>query len=320
MVPDMKSVDPSSVRVAVLAGGVSHEREVSLSSGAQVQAALSSAGFDNELIDTQDPRAALLRLMDGGFDVAFIALHGRGGEDGSIQGVCETLGIPYTGSGILASATAIDKSRSKVIYRHHGIPVAASVTLRRGVPYSIDDVVVAVGEKCAVKPIGDGSSVGMSIVHRSSELPDAIERAFATGEDVLVESFVPGTEVTAAVLGNDDPEALPLIEIVPHAEFYNYEVKYSASGADHIVPARLAPEVYAKVQQYAVAAHRALGCRGMSRSDFIVDPDRGPFILETNTVPGMTETSLLPDAARHAGYDFPALCAAIVALALERRP
>ena len=316
----MQHVDPSSVRIAVVAGGVSHEREVSLASGSQVQAALTKAGFDNELIDTQDAAAAIRRLVDGNFDLVFIALHGKGGEDGAIQGVCETLGLPYTGSGILASSTAIDKSRSKVVYRHHGIPVATSVTLHRGLPYSLDDILVAVGEKCVVKPIGDGSSVGMSIVHRSCELPEALAKAFETGEDVLVEAYVVGTEITVAVLGNDEPEALPVIEIVPHAEFYNYEVKYSASGAEHIIPARLDPQTYAKAQEYAVAAHRALGCRGMSRSDFIVDPERGPVILETNTIPGMTETSLLPDTARHAGYDFPALCTRIVELALEPRP
>lgn len=316
----MEHLDPSTVRVAVAVGGTSHEREVSLVSGAQVSAALTSAGFQNECIDTQDARGALKRLCEGSFDVVFIALHGKNGEDGAFQGVCEVLGIPYTGSGVLAGALAMDKGRSKVVYNDWGIPTARAVTLRRGMPYDVGEIVAAVGEKCVVKPIGDGSSVGMSIVHDSSQLPDALGLAFATGEDVLVETFVGGTEVTAAVIGNDDPRALPVIEIVPHAEFYDFDVKYSAGGADHVIPARLSSDDYAKVQEYAVAAHRALGCRGMSRSDFIVDPERGPVILETNTIPGMTPTSLLPDAARHAGYDFPELCTMLIELALEKRP
>ncbi len=316
----MEHLDPSAVRVAVAVGGTSHEREISLVSGAQVSAALTSAGFQNECIDTGDAPAALRRLCEGSFDVVFIALHGKNGEDGAFQGVCEILGIPYTGSGVLASALAMDKGRSKVVYSDSGIPTARSVTLRRGMPYDVGDVVAVVGEKCVVKPIGDGSSVGMSIVHDPSQLPEALHTAFGTGEDVLVEAFVDGVEVTVAVVGNDDPQALPVIEIVPHAEFYDFDVKYSAGGADHIIPARLDPDVYAKVQEYAVAAHRALGCRGMSRSDFIVDAERGPVILETNTIPGMTPTSLLPDAARHAGYDFPTLCTRLIELALEERP
>lgn len=315
----MQALDPSKIRVAVLAGGTSNERAVSLVSGEQVHRALTAAGYENELIDTQNASLAVERLANGGFDVAFIALHGKGGEDGAMQGVCEVLGIPYTGSGILASALSMDKARSKTIYRANDIPTAVSVTLRRGEGYDVPAIVDAVGEKCVVKPSADGSSVGMSIVHEPAELEAAVERAFAAGSDVLVESFVSGTEITVAVIGNGEPQALPIIEIVPHHEFYDYEVKYQANGAEHVIPARLEPAVYERAQALAVKAHQALGCRGMSRSDFIVDPQRGPVILETNTIPGMTPTSLLPDAARHAGYDFPALCSLIVEYALERR-
>lgn len=310
--------DPSSTRVALLVGGSSNERPISLASGEQVHAALNKAGYPVEVIDTQDAPAALERLMGGSFDVVFIALHGKGGEDGTIQGACEMLGIPYTGSGVLASALAMDKARSKAFYRHYGLPVAASITLRHGEPYTIDELVAQVGEHCVVKPVGDGSSLGMSIVHYADELPAALEKAFAAGQDVMVEAYIEGTEITVAVLGNESPEPLPVIEIVPHDEFYSYEVKYSAAGADHIIPARLVPEVYERAQDYAVRAHRALGCAGMSRSDFIVNAEGIPIILETNTLPGMTETSLLPDAARHAGYDFPAVCSYIVQLALEK--
>lgn len=310
--------DPSNTRVALLVGGSSNERTISLASGKQVYQALQTAGYTVEMIDTLNARKAVELLGAGAFDVAFLALHGKGGEDGSIQGVCETLGIPYTGSGVLASALAMDKGRAKAFYSQYGLPVAASVVLRRGESYTIDDIVAQVGEHCVVKPIGDGSSLGMSIVHSADELPAALTKAFAAGQDVLVEAYITGTEITVAVLGNADPEPLPVIEIVPHDEFYSYEVKYAAAGADHIIPARLAPEVYERAQEYAVRAHRALGCAGLSRSDFIVTEEGVPVILETNTLPGMTETSLLPDAARHAGYDFPAVCSRIVDLALER--
>lgn len=310
--------DPSNTRVALLVGGSSNERAISLSSGEQVHTALKKAGYIVEVIDTQDARTALERLIDGSFDVAFLALHGKGGEDGTIQGACETIGLPYTGSGVLASALAMDKARSKAFYVQNGLPVAPSVTLRRDEPYTIDELVAQVGEQCVVKPIDDGSSLGMSIVHQLDELPAALTKAFANGQDIMIEAYVRGTEITVAVLGNENPEPLPVIEIVPHDEFYSYEVKYAAAGADHIIPARLAPEVYERAQAYAVRAHRALGCSGLSRSDFIVTDDGTPIILETNTLPGMTETSLLPDAARHAGYDFPAVCSRIIELALEK--
>lgn len=310
--------DPSNTRVALLVGGSSNERAISLSSGEQVHKALEKAGYIVEVIDTQDARAAFERLIDGGFDVAFLALHGKGGEDGTIQGACETIGLPYTGSGVLASALAMDKARSKAFYVQNGLSVAPSVTLRHDEPYTIDELVAQVGEQCVVKPIDDGSSLGMSIVHQLDELPAALTKAFANGQDIMIEAYVRGTEITVAVLGNENPEPLPVIEIVPHDEFYSYEVKYAAAGADHIIPARLAPEVYERAQNYAVRAHRALGCSGLSRSDFIVTDDGIPVILETNTLPGMTETSLLPDAARHAGYDFPAVCSRIIELALEK--
>ena len=314
----MQLPDPSTTRIAVLAGGTSNERAVSLSSGAQVCSALQRAGYAAEMIDTREVDELVRCLAGGTYDVAFIALHGKGGEDGAIQGFCEVLGIPHTGSGILASATAMDKARSKAVYREVGIPTAVSIVLYKDKPFNVTSVVDAVGEKCVVKPVDDGSSVGMSIVHAAGELPAALEKAFATSDTVLVESYITGTEITVAVLGNDNPQALPVIEIVPHTEFYDYEEKYSSAGAEHIIPARLDAEVYERAQALAVQAHQALGCRGVSRSDFIVTPEGCPTILETNTIPGMTETSLLPDAARHMGWDFPTLCATLVAYALEQ--
>lgn len=315
----MYPVDPTTTRVAVLAGGTSSERSVSLDSGKQVSDALGRIGFPNELIDTQDVSHTLHRLLEGAFDVAFIVLHGRGGEDGCIQGLCEYIGIPYTGSDVLASAVSMDKACSKILYEHAGIPIAPLVTLRRHARYNIDDIVAAVGEKCIVKPLGTGSSVGVSVVHTPAELPAALDMAFATGEDAMAETFITGPEVTAGVLGNDELIALPLIETVFDAEFYDYEQKYASAGEHHILPARLTPELTAEVQRYAQMAHKALGCHGVSRTEFIIDADRGPIILETNTIPGMTETSLLPDAARAAGYDFETLCTMLIAYALEGR-
>lgn len=311
------SISPD-MRVAVLYGGSSDERTVSLTSGEQVNKALVGEGIKADLIDTQDGREALGKLIAGDYDVAFIALHGKGGEDGTIQGALETLKIPYTGSGVAASAVAMDKARSKASYGLAGLDIAKSVTLAHPGDMSAEQIVAAVGQKCVVKPCGDGSSVGMSIVHEAAELPHALEVAFACGQTVMVESYVTGTEVTVAVLGNDDPQPLPVIEIVPHAEFYDFEVKYSANGAEHIIPARLDPQVYERVQQASVRAHKALGCRGVSRSDFIITADGTPVILETNTIPGMTPTSLLPDAASKAGMSFAQVCVRLLELALEK--
>ena len=312
----MRTIDPSQTRVAVLAGGTSSEREISLSSGRQVYEALTGVGFPCDLYDPRDIKQTVAALESGDYDIAFIVMHGRGGEDGTIQGLCELVGLPYTGSGVRASAIAMDKSLAKILYASAGIPIAPSMTLHRGQAIDHDALIETVGQKCVVKPSRDGSSVGMSIVHEPGELPAAIEVAFAVADEIIVERFVQGTEITVAVLGNDDPEPLPVIEIVPHAEFYDFEVKYSPTGADHIIPARLANEVYVEAQRLAVAAHKVLGCRGMSRSDFIVTDDGTCVILETNTIPGMTPTSLLPDTARHAGYDFGALCTRIIELAL----
>ncbi len=313
----MEACDPTALHVAVLMGGTSNEREVSLSSGSQVHSALCELGYRADAIDTQDSRAAVRQLLDGSYDVVFLALHGKGGEDGLIQGVCETLGIPHTGSGVLASALAMDKGRSKAIYSACGIPVAPSISLRCSESWDEEAIVETVGLPCVVKPVDDGSSLGMSIVQDASELSGAVEGLMERGQNVLVEAFVKGTEITVPVLGNEDPEALPVIEIVPHDTFYSYEVKYATNGADHIIPARLDPQVYELAQEYAVRAHKALGCAGESRTDFIVTDDGVPVILETNTIPGMTATSLLPDAARVVGYSFPELCAKLIDYALE---
>lgn len=307
-----------ALRVAVLMGGRSAEREVSLHTGEQVSGALASLGYEVARIDTADI-GFIEALRTGRHDVAFICLHGRFGEDGTIQGLLELLDLPYVGSGVLASALAMDKVVSKQIFVAAGIPTPAWAVVRRGCEYSPQEIAIRLGSKLVVKPASEGSSLGMSIVHESVELGPAIERAFQHDSTVLVEEFVAGAEVTVGVLGNSELEALPTLEVVPEHEFYDYESKYVPGMSQHIIPARVSDAARVECQRIALEAHRALACRGMSRADVIVTAEGEVQLLEVNTIPGMTKTSLLPDAARAAGIEFPALCDRLVSLALERR-
>jgi len=303
--------------VAVLYGGRSSEREISISSGRAVISALETVGFKVVGIDA-GIKGYLSVLEATAPDVVFIALHGKGGEDGCVQGACEELGLPYTGSGVLASALAMDKVRSKIIYEASGLPTPASITLTDPHTWVAADIVARVGEKSVVKPVNEGSSVGMSIVHDSDELNNAIARAFMLDDKVLVERFVDGIEVTVAVLGNDEILPLPVLEIVPTNEFYDFEAKYTPGGSRHICPAHIPEEQAELCQEFAIQAHRALGCRGVSRTDLIIDQAGHPWLLETNTIPGMTATSLIPDAARVQGMSFEELCVRLVLLAQEK--
>lgn len=311
------AMTPSNTRVALLMGGRSAEREVSLNTGAQVRDALTSEGFDVVEIDTGE-RDFVSALADADADVAFICLHGRFGEDGTVQGLCELLDLPYVGSGVLASALAMDKVMSKHFFAHNAIPTPDYLVLERGQSWSADQITEALGSKTVVKPANEGSAIGVTISHEPAELAEAVECAFRYDRFVLVERFVAGTEVTVGVLGNDDVRALPTLEIVPEHEFYDYDSKYLPGMSRHIIPARIDDGARAECERLALVAHKALGCRGMSRSDLIVSDD-GVMLLETNTIPGMTSTSLLPDAARAAGIEFPQLCRTLVELALEPR-
>lgn len=316
----MHTTEPAAMRVAVLAGGRSSEREISFSSGNAVAEALRAYGYGT--VDLVDPaeEGAFARLAQGGYDVAFIALHGAGGEDGAIQGACEWLGLPYTGPGVIASACAADKDVSKLIYRQAGIPTAPDVVLARDEAYDVEEILAEVGPECFVKPAVNGSSYGVTPASNAEELRAALEVAFSYDDKVLVEKRVRGVEITVGVLGNENPRALPIVEVNPGdgADFYDLQVKYEDPELHHVIPARLESAVYARAQELACAAHNALGCTGLSRSDFIVSPEDGPVILETNTIPGMTAASLFPDEARHAGIEFPELCHQLVELAFER--
>jgi len=302
--------------VAVLMGGRSAEREVSLHTGEQVAAALGQTGHRVTEIDTGES-GFIAKLAELSPEVAFICLHGRFGEDGTVQGLLELLEIPYVGSGVLASALAMDKVMSKHFFAAAGIPSPTYVALDAGRPYDVDDITGRVGPRTVVKPANEGSAIGVTIAHAPDELPAAIEEAFRHDDSVLVEAFVAGVEVTVGVLGNDELTALPTLEIVPEHEFYDYESKYVPGMSAHIIPARVDEHIREECTRLSIEAHRALKCRGMSRTDTIVAEDGRVYVLEVNTIPGMTSTSLLPDAARAAGIEFPELCATLVRLALE---
>jgi D-alanine-D-alanine ligase len=304
--------------LALLSGGFSSEREVSINGGNQVFEALDKSKY---LIRRYDPKFDLVRLATEApdIDVALIILHGAYGEDGTIQGMLELLGIPYQGSGVLGSALAIDKLASKKIYQQSGLPVPPYMDAHKGRPFDGPACVDALGLPLFVKPVTGGSSIGMSRVSTLAELAPALSKAFEYDDTVLVERFIQGTELTCSVIGNDDLVALPPIEIIPahpSSTFFDYEAKYTPGGAQEICPARISPEQTEAMQDLARQAHRALGLRGYSRTDMILN-DGAFYILETNTIPGMTKTSLLPLSAKTAGMSFSALLDRLIELALE---
>jgi D-alanine-D-alanine ligase len=303
-------------KVAVLMGGRSAERAVSLNTGGQVGDALGGLGWDVVSIDTGEPDF-IPALAASGAGVVFICLHGRLGEDGTVQGLLELMDLPYVGSGVLASALAMDKVMCKHVFACEGLRTPEYVTLRRGEPLDFGAVISRLGSKVVVKPASEGSAIGVHIVHDASELPEAIAEAFSHDDVVLVERFVEGVEVTVGVLGNEAPQVLPTLEIVPEHEFYDYESKYVPGMSSHIIPARVSEEARAECSRLSERAHIALGCRGLSRADTIVTVEGDVYLLEVNTIPGMTSTSLFPDAARAAGIEFPQLCERLVELAVE---
>lgn len=319
----MEKTELTQYKVAVLSGGWSDERDISMSSGRACQQALKKAGFIVvDLLDIADSHF-IEHLSTKDYDVAFIALHGRYGEDGCIQGLLEVLHLPYTFSGVLSSALSADKERAKDICRTAGIPVPQGVTLAPGSELTDDDldaIVDEIGLPLFVKPASNGSSFGISRVNEKGGLVDAVRKAGSEGDRVLVEECVSGVEITVPVIGNDEPKALPIIEIALDSEFYDLRVKYEPASLHHIIPARLDETVYKRAEALGIAAHKVLGCRGVSRTDFIVRKDGTPVMLETNSIPGMTDRSLLPDAAHHAGIEFSELCTRFVQWALEDVP
>jgi D-alanine-D-alanine ligase len=307
-------------RVALLSGGVSSERAVSLESGNQVFAALDKQKYD---IRRYDPQSDLPRLVAEapGIDVALVILHGPFGEDGTVQGLLDLLGIPYQGSGVLGSAIAMNKLVSKQLYEKFGIPVPPYLALARHDRLDPEAISQRLGFPLVIKPVAGGSSIGMSIVKSPEALAAGVAQALQYDTGVLLEAYLAGVELTCGVIGNEHLEALPLIEIVPDKAhpFFDYTAKYTAGATQEICPARIDPALAEKAQSYGLMAHRALNCRGYSRTDMILK-DGEIFVLETNTIPGMTPTSLMPQAARAAGMSFSQLLDRLIALALEDRP
>jgi len=286
--------------VAVLMGGWSAEREVSLRSGKACADALERVGYRVSRVDVDREIAATVRKLKP--DVALNVLHGRPGEDGTLQGMLEILGVPYSHSGVLASALAMQKDTAKTVLKAAGVPVPGGMVVTRTEAAKQH----LLPPPYVIKPVAEGSSVGVFIVREDHKHPpQELTRADWTfGDRILVEPYIPGKELTCAVMGD---KALGVIEIVPTVKFYDYEAKYAPGGSKHLLPAPIGPGVYAEVQRLSLAAHRALGCRGVTRSDFRFDESaavKGLFCLEVNTQPGMTETSLVPELAQHAGTTF----------------
>ena len=309
----------TKLNVALLAGGISSEREVSIESGNQVYEALDKTRYD---IIRHDPATDLAELVADAsrIDVALIILHGPYGEDGTIQGLLDLLHIPYQGSGVLGSALAMDKWTSKRLYKEAGLPVPPFEVLTRGEAFSADSLASKLGYPLVIKPRRGGSSIGTSIVAAPQELTEALNRAFEFGPNVIVEAFLEGTEITGGVLGNKDLQLLPIVEIIPESgrAFFDYEAKYQEGATREICPAPIGDSLSERAQSYAATAHRALCCRGYSRTDMIIH-DETIYVLETNTIPGMTPVSLFPLAARTAGMSFSQLLDRLIELALEQR-
>ena len=295
-------------KVAVLMGGKSAERPVSLNSGAMVLAALRKKGVDAHAFDPAE--RGLDSLVAQGFERAFIALHGRYGEDGTVQGALELLGLPYTGSGVLASVLAMDKWRTKLLWHAAGVPTPRCELLSRDA--DVTGVAARLGLPLMVKPANEGSSIGMSKVRDAAQLEEAYALAVNYDSVVIAEQFIDGPELTVGILGGD---ALPVIRLETPREFYDFEAKYHAADTRYLIPCGLPPDAEGTIQREALRAFDVLGCRGWGRVDLMLDGAGKPQFLEANTSPGMTDHSLVPMAARHTGLSFEDLCVRILELA-----
>jgi D-alanine-D-alanine ligase len=306
------------ITVALLSGGVSSERKVSIKGGNQVYKALDKTKYD---IFRYDPKKDIARLIDDAprIDVALIILHGNFGEDGTVQGMLDLLKIPYQGSGTLGSSLAMNKLASKRLYEYAKIPVPAYLSFGASEKIDTNLCIDKLGLPLVVKPVTGGSSIGMTIAKSKRKFTEAINKAFAYDGTILIEEYIKGTEITGGVIGNHTMDALPIVEIVPSKkhEFFDYEAKYLKGESLEICPARISPEMAQKAKDLAVKSHRALFCNGYSRTDMMI---RGEdiFVLETNTIPGMTPVSLLPLAAKTAGMNYSQLLDRLIELAMEQ--
>lgn len=309
------------MRVAVVCGGTSREAEVSRSSGNEVATALRETHPDTRIFELSPEVGDELR--DWNAEAVFPVLHGPPGEDGTFQGFLEILGLPYVGSGVRASATAMDKTLAKHVFRHAGLPVAADVLVDRSRDpvLACAEVVEQLGAEVVIKPAREGSAIGVAFATGRDDIHDQLAHRLEDHEQLLVERRVVGREITVGIFDRGDgPHAFPVVEIVtPEGSWYDYEHRYTEGLSEHLIPAPIPPEVADRLQELAIRAHLALGCRDLSRADFVL-PDKGdPVLLEVNTLPGMTATSLYPDAAAADGLPFPQLVARLVERAAARR-
>lgn len=307
------------MKIAVLYGGVSKEREVSLATSKGVMHALQKKGHEVIGIDFHPQRLEEIIHLD--VDVVFIGLHGKFGEDGTIQGLLDMIGIPYVGSGVLASALAMDKHKAKQFFKLKHIPVAEGELYYVPDEHNIGEISNKIIKQFTVpfvvKPNREGSTVGLSVVKNPADTEAALRKALQSDSYILVEEYIAGMELTVPVWGAyNKEEALPIIEIIPKNELYDYEAKYTVGGSQHIIPARISDELTKKVQQYAIEAHRVLGCKTYSRVDFLLQDDT-PYILEVNTLPGMTPTSLFPDAAKHVNISYEDMVERLIQLTMN---
>ncbi|MBE6713105.1 MAG: D-alanine--D-alanine ligase [Ruminococcaceae bacterium] len=305
--------------ILVLMGGESTEREVSLRSGKAVADALRQR-FE-KVVELDLTRESLGKIAEMAPDCAFIALHGKGGEDGTVQGLLEWMGIPYTGPGTLASALCLDKMMTKKVLTLSGVPTPEFLCIpheaQKDPQAAVDNAIRVLGLPLVLKANCQGSSIGVAILRERAGAAEVLSELFTYGDQILAEKFLSGTELTVPVMGNSKLLVLPPIEITSSGKFYDYASKYTPGGSRHIIPARISPEVEKRVKSIAAKAYSETGCRGLARVDMMLDEKGEPFVIEINTSPGMTETSLFPDAARAAGISFPELCETLVDLAME---
>lgn len=306
------------LHIALIAGGTSTEREVSLNGATGVEAALDSGKFT---VSRYDPATDLARLAADApkLDFAFILLHGLYGEDGTMQGFLDLLGVPYQGSGVLGSAIAMDKHLAKELYKLNGLPVADWQIIGVGEDVDIDGLISSFDLPVVIKPVREGSSLGLTLAKTKEQLADGIGKALSHDSRIMIEKYISGRELTVGVLGNRELQALPVIEIIPGEAFafFDYDAKYKAGASEEICPAEISDELTALVQKYGVTAHKALRLRGYSRTDIMLSEDGDLYLLETNTIPGMTPTSLMPQAAAEYGLAFPEFLEKLIELGLQ---
>lgn len=312
------------IHVLLLSGGRSSERDVSLRSGDLVESELKRSGYKVTRLDPAKDIQSIARRAKS-FDIAFLALHGAQGEDGTIQGFLESIGLSYTGSGVLASALAMDKTRAKAVYVSRDIPCPQGIEIsadqwKKETRIAIERIVKALGKNLVVKPVSAGSSIGVALVDQIEKLQKAISKAIQAdpAKRCIIEQYIKGRELTVGVIGNNLVHALPVVEICPKTDFFDLKAKYNAQFCDEICPAQIPTNIALQAQDLGIRAHQALGCRGYSRTDMIWDDVRKKiYVLETNTLPGMTQQSLLPKAAAAAGYTFASLLDEMIRLGLS---